>query len=76
MCAHRFDLQLLQLLRNRALTGHKWLLGGSTGTLRGCALLSSSLMPPGTCLTEVLKEHFVHMVYRRGDTPETLAPLM
>lgn len=71
-------MQMLQLLRRGELTGRKWLLGGSTAALRNCALLASSRMPegPGPCLTEQLKEHFVEMVYRRGDTAETLAPMM
>ena len=33
--------------------------------------------PPGThCITHELQQHFEDMVYRRGDTSATLAPMM
>ena len=30
----------------------------------------------GVNLTEKLKQHFLDMVYRKGDSPSTLAPMM
>eukprot|EP00955_Chlamydomonas_euryale_P013021 140490-Chlamydomonas_euryale.AAC.2 len=75
------DLQLLDLARKGRLSGPKWFLGGSTAALRHCALLSSLVLPGGDrprgpSLTHALKEHFVAMTYRHGDTPATLAPMM
>ncbi|GAX77907.1 hypothetical protein CEUSTIGMA_g5349.t1 [Chlamydomonas eustigma] len=70
-----FDLHLTQLIKSGTLIGERWLLGGSTAALRFCAILSSSIMH-GESLTVELKEHFMSMVYREGDSPSTLAPMM
>ena len=83
-------MRLLELLRAGHLSGPKWLLGGSTAALRFCALIASACTPPDAlipsactlpspgahCLTHELQQHFEDMVYRRGDTSATLAPMM
>mmetsp|Transcript_30529 Transcript_30529/g.67662 ORF Transcript_30529/g.67662 Transcript_30529/m.67662 type:complete len:412 (+) Transcript_30529:154-1389(+) len=69
-----FDKQFSKLVDSGAITGDKWLLGGSTAALRFCALISGLISRKN--ISYELKEHFAKMVYKPGDTPKTLAPMM
>ena len=49
------------------------------GSNRGCTSEAESDQEcdgEGVNLTEKLKQHFLDMVYRKGDSPSTLAPMM
>jgi hypothetical protein len=51
----------------------------SLTALRFCAILSSLVSPSSPdapCLISSLKDHFIRMTYRKGDTPLTLQPMM
>ncbi|KAJ3270578.1 hypothetical protein HDV01_007728 [Terramyces sp. JEL0728] len=68
------ETKLKALYKRKQLRAGKWLVGGSTGALRSCALISSLLT--NTDVTWQLKEHYCEMHYKHGDTFKTLQPMM
>ena len=52
----------------------KWFVGGSTAALRFCCLISSIIK--NTNRIHSMREHFIEMTYRPGDTPGVLSLMM
>ncbi|KAI8925349.1 hypothetical protein BC831DRAFT_461281 [Entophlyctis helioformis] len=69
-----FEKRLKSLLKNDQISSVKWLVGGSTGALRFMAFVNS--LVSNRNLTWELKEHYVRMYYKTGDTPSVLKPMM
>ena len=70
-----FDIQFVELAHTGHISGSKWFLGGSTAAMRFCAIISS-VISGDSSITNSIKEHFVQMTYRDGDTPQILSPMM
>lgn len=69
-----FDHQFVHLARSGLIAGSKWFVGGSTAAMRFCAIVSSLLS--GSDNISAIKDHFIEMTYRSGDTPSVLSPMM
>lgn len=81
-CTMGFDADLGRRASTGSLTGVKWLLGASTGALRFSALLAGTCChaaddgPRPASPTESLRDGFLQMLYKAGDTPAVLTPMM
>ncbi|KAI9095562.1 hypothetical protein DFS34DRAFT_183042 [Phlyctochytrium arcticum] len=70
-----FEARLKALHTKGQLNGPKWLVGSSTGAMRFLALIGSIAFPEIN-LTEELMRHYCWMMYKDGDTPRALRPMM
>ncbi|KAJ3196689.1 hypothetical protein HK101_008028 [Irineochytrium annulatum] len=72
-----FDKHVMEMVANGEIVERKWIVseqGASTSALRFMALLSS--LATGRDVSNELKEHYCQMIYRKGDTPQVLRPMM
>ncbi|KAI8910916.1 hypothetical protein EDD86DRAFT_203918 [Gorgonomyces haynaldii] len=69
-----FSQQFVQLYESNQIHGEKWFIGGSTGALRHVALIAS--LVNGQDMVAKLRDCYVGMDYKEGDTPLVLHPMM
>lgn len=79
MITSGFETQFSKMYASDQITGKKWFVGASTGALRSIALLSTIIKQqkdPSFNATKNILKQFCDMVYKPGDTPDVLKPLM